>query len=210
MSAAKRFAAWATMRRPIYRDNKSVQAIPALVLLKVAGTDPAIVPTPSLSERVEATLAYLQLSPDRQENMDYVVFFLGKITRDLAKEFNDKIVLNVDPKTTPKESIAVSQRDYYPWKYGAARLESAFKDWKSAWDQENPAAPQPASKLMTDLVSRVNDYVYIPITGTNSGNKPIDGSIVDDWVKQQLDAGLFANASLFKDVPDAKVAYPNP
>ncbi|MFL5342647.1 MAG: hypothetical protein ACJ8F7_21150 [Gemmataceae bacterium] len=201
------------VRKPIYRTDKTVVAVPALVLLKVAAIDTSIQPTPSLSERVEATLGYLQLTPDRQENMDYAVFYLGKITRDLAKEFNDKQVFAVDPKATPKDSLSLTYRDYYAWKYGAARLEAGLKSWKATWDTENPAAPQPASKLMTDLVAKANDYVYGPITGLTSGNKTIDGTVIDDWVTQQLNAGVFANTMLFKDLPDDpayKIAYPNP
>ena len=199
------------VRKPIYRTEGKIVAIPALWLLRVAAADPVLSPLPNVSERVEGAVSYLQLNPDRTENTDYAVFYLGKMARDLAKDFSEKQDLKIDPKEKPKElGTPVSQRDYYAWKAGMLKLEMGLKDWKAAWDADNPTPPQPAGRLMTELVANVVNNICEPIQGINAARKQIDGSEVDRWVTDQLSAGLFANASLFKDDPTATVALSIP
>jgi hypothetical protein len=63
---------------------------------------------------------------------------------------------------------------------------------------------------MTELVANVVNNICVPIQGTDAARKEISGAEVDRWVTDQLSAGLFANASLFKDDPTATVALSIP
>src|SRR5262249_57988284 len=77
------------VRKPVLREDKKIVASPALWLLRVVAMDPMIKPEPSLSERADALVGYLQLAVDRDENMDYALFFVGRGIRDLAAEFKE-------------------------------------------------------------------------------------------------------------------------
>ena len=66
------------------------------------------------------------------------------------------------------------------------------------------------TRLMTELVANVVNHICEPIQGSNAALKQINGAEVDQWVTDQLSAGLFANASLFKDDPTATVALSIP
>ena len=68
----------------------------------------------------------------------------------------------------------------------------------------------PAGQLMTELVAHVVNNICVPIQGTDAARKGISGAEVDQWVNDQLSAGLFANASLFKDDPTATVTLSIP
>lgn len=143
------------VRYSVVRVEGKVEMIPGLILLRVANMDKSIVPSPSLSERIEALVGYLQLAPDKEVNMDFTSWFVATVLHDLAVEYGSAKPL--PPKGTavadlPKEPLP--ERDGIAWKLAATRLGVALKAWKDHWENDLPP-PRPADQAR--LVSRVVD-----------------------------------------------------
>lgn len=200
-----------SVRKPIIRKDKAVLAIPAVWLLRIACADPVITLTPSVAERAEALIGYLQLNPDRQQNIDYAIFFLAKTARDLATEFNSRTTTlpALDPKVPPPMGVSITQRDYYTWKLFAARLEGALKDWKTAWDNEHPNTPQPAARLVNDFVNNVTENVCKPLQSNMMGGNTADPASVNNWINSQFEQKIITSPCLFNEDPKALVVHPN-
>jgi hypothetical protein len=136
------------VRKSIVRDpsnNAKVIVDPALWLLRVANSDRELVPSPSLSERVEGVIGYLMLIPDTEENMDFAAGFVATAMRDIAQEYKDRKLLE-KPKADDKSPPAhiPEERDYLPWKLVANRLSLAFREWRYNWETYVPVAKRSA------------------------------------------------------------------
>jgi len=145
------------VRKPIVRGqglNAQVIAEPALWLLRVANADKNLVPSPSLSERVEGLVGYLHLNPDKDENMDYATRYVAAAFRDITTEYINRKALD-KPKADDKAPTArfPEERDYHPWRLTANRLQIAIRDWRSNWEDNIPAANRPAN--VQDMVQAV-------------------------------------------------------
>lgn len=197
------------VRKPALRDGAKIVASPAVWLLRVVAMDPAINPPPSLSERADALVGYLQLRPDRDENMDYAVFFVGLGLRDLAFEFKEFKANNqtppADPKAPPKPGEVPQARDVHPWRVTAVRLLAAASDWKDAWDADNPSAPQPQAKMIAELIEQSKARILEPMSAAAAVNQQVvDFQALAAWLQAQK----YPNTTLFKDDPATTITLP--
>lgn len=193
------------VRLPVVRVLGKVETMPALVLLRVANMDKSITPAPSLSERIEALVGYLQLAPDRQINQDFTAGFVGTVLRDLALEYKSAKPLpntkGVAPEDLPKEPLP--ERDAIPWKLTATRLSVAMKTWKDNWENNLPP-PRPADQKA--LVSRIADLgeskFFKPANETKRDQVDVEAMI--SW----LQTSKFPNVLLLTDEKSSFIARP--
>jgi hypothetical protein len=196
------------VRKPVLREDKKIVAAPALWLLRVVAMDPMIKPEPSLSERAEALAGYLQLAPDKSENMDYAVFFVGSGIRDLSSEFlafTKRTPIPTDPNTKPDPAAVFLPRDWYSWRTFAARMYALTKDWKDAWEGENPNPMAGEGKMITELVEMSRTQIFDPMSSnTTSVQQSVNNQILDGWLR----AEKYPSKSLFKDDPNSIITFP--
>jgi hypothetical protein len=137
-------------RFPVVRVDGKIETIPALHLLRFANSDKSISPPPSLSERADALTGYLQLVPDRDQNMVCASYFVAAALSNLAQECATAkpIVKGVRPMGP------LGENDDYAWYLAAMRLSVSLKSWRSNWENNLPP-PRPADHAR--MVSRVAD-----------------------------------------------------
>lgn len=166
----------ATARTPVLGKEQ-----PALTLARVAGADESLVPTPRLTERLEAALGLAQIStgsakfPDFQP--DYAAAQIARFVVDLGLQANP----NLDSK--PISRIR-------PWKIDAARMIEALD------------AVQAAVKVpyVQDVVKQA-----LPVLNSLEQNQPSQTNDLADWLSRNPPP----SASLFKSNP-ASVVKPAP
>ena len=196
------------VRKPVLREDKKIVAAPALWLLRVASMDPIIVPTPSLTERAEALIGFLQLAPDSQQNLDYASWFVGLGIVDLGYEFTEFKQVSmppVVPANPPKIGEAVKPCETIPWRIVANRMRGALTEWKDAWDANGAGGQGPAAKLMAELVSKSVSQLFEPMS-TVASQQNAEGvhTTIDTWLRAQQ----YPNVCLFKDDPTSVVTRP--
>ncbi len=192
------------VRHPIVRVEGKIECLPALVLLRVANMDRSIVPSPSLSERTEALIGYLNLDPDKSINMDFAAGFVGTVLKDLASEYQRARALpakNTPVSELPKEPLP--ERDQMPWKYVGRRLSVNLAAWRDRWTNELPL-PRPADQAQ--LVSRIADigetkFLKQAIDGKRA---EVDVMALRDW----LDNNKFPNVLLISEDKESYIARP--
>jgi hypothetical protein len=178
--------------------------MPALVLLRVANMDQSIVPAPSLSERAEALIGYLNLDPDKSINMDFTAEFVGKALKDLAAEYTSAKALparNTPATELPKEPLP--ERDNIPWKYVGRRLSVNLANWRDRWTNELPL-PRPADQAQ--LVARIADtgeskFCKLAIEGKRA---EVDVDAISRW----LNNNKFPNVTLISEDKESYIARP--
>jgi hypothetical protein len=192
------------VRYPIVRVQGNVQTIPAIVLLRFANSDKSIVPPPSVSERAEGLIGYLQLAPDKEQNMDFSAGFVALAVRDLAVDYKaakPPPPKGIDPKDLPKEPLA--ERDYMAWKLTATRISAGLKSWKDNWDNNLPP-PRPAdqARLVTGAFDQCETAVLKYI---NDGKRT---EVAPDLLNQWLQNEKFPNNLMFSDDKSTFITRP--
>lgn len=192
------------VRYSVVRSQGEVLSVPGLILLRVANMDRSLAPTPSISERVEALVGYLQLAPDKEVNMDFTAGFVGTALRDLAVEY--KTAKPLPPKGTaaadlPKEPLP--ERDTIAWKYAATRLSVAIKSWKDRWQNDLPP-PRPADQAR--LVNRIADLADSSfLTLAHDGKREsVDPEPIKNWLINEK----FPNSLMLTDDKNTFIARP--
>jgi hypothetical protein len=181
------------IRKPVIRKDKAIVADPALWLLKVVAMDQAIPLVPNLQERMEATIGYLQLNPDRAQNVDFAIYYIGAAIVEFATLANTR----ANPKLGPPEPMPgkeVSPQEYYGWKLASTRLLGAMKEWKEAWDQDHPNSPQPQTRMVSELVEKTKLHMIDPILAIGD-RKDTDVDLLRKWWEEQK----WPNDKLYKE-----------
>lgn len=170
-----------------------VQGRPALALLKVARGDGLNPPSNtqqgpdvrSSGERIEAVIGFCTLFPpksDRDMNLDYAVYQVGRALQDLV------------PLYQP-QSDATST----PWKVSAQRLRDAL----ATWHARSVDMKLQGTNLIKDLMDTAERDVLGPIEAGNQANMPNAASF-GQWVQQVAPK----SKSLFKSDDKTTVNVP--
>jgi hypothetical protein len=194
------------VRMSVVRVDDKVVAVPALWLLRMANADKNIVPPASLAERVEGLVGYLQLSPDKDLNMDFAVGFVAEALRDITRDFKGRHRTEkpkADEKKPPDRTPEPS--DYFPWRLTANRLDLALTGWRNAWEASLPASAKPpeVQNMLKTLVSTVTSEVLKPIIE----NQPSE-NIVLGGLDGFLSTNKFPNVTLLTDDKNSFISRP--
>jgi hypothetical protein len=198
------------VRKPIVKIDDKIVSVPALWLLRVANGDKNLVPAPSLSERVEGLVGYLQLSPDRDLNMDFAAGFVAAAVVDIARDYKDR-----KPLAKPAAGAAVpagpaaEERDWLPWKLTANRMSLGLITWRKNWDEALPAAAKPddVKRIVNGVVDGAeSDFLKVVLSsGPNESVTADNGSL-----KKLLETpGAFKNNLLLSNDKNSFVTRPD-
>jgi len=163
--------------------NGPVDARPALVLLRVAGRDtPA--PEPSISERVEAIIAFCQLFTDRERdlNVDYAVAQLGQALVELGQY-----------------RLANKDNEDIPWKERANDLQAALEGWQKHVEK----MLLPEASTVKGFVDTAANELFVPIQRGQEGLGPNPLNL-QNWLSTRKPQ----STTLFKNDPDSAVRPP--
>jgi hypothetical protein len=183
------------VRHPIVRIEGKIEAVPAVVLLRFAAADKSIQPPPSLSERAEGLVGYLQLNPDKEQNMDLAAGYAAQTILELGVEYKAAKPLpprGTDPKELPKEPFG--ERDYLPWKLIGTRISVGLKSWKENWEN-NLAPPRPPDQVR--LVTAAVDKCESALLKFMADGKRDQADT--DSIKEWLRVEKFPNNLLFSE-----------
>ncbi|HLW67225.1 MAG TPA: hypothetical protein VKS79_18065 [Gemmataceae bacterium] len=196
------------VRYPVIRDEKEKKVIvnPAFWLLRFAAADPMINPTPSLYERAEALIGFLQLNPDPQMEMDYASWYAALAFRDLASEFSGREVKLPGAAPAPGAGGAAQLRDYMPWKLIWNKLEILFKPWVVGWEGTHANAPRVPDQMVTELLQLCQAQIFQPCVGVSQLPQNVEYETISSWLQNQQ-ANVTAK-TLFKDDPDSEIKVP--
>jgi hypothetical protein len=151
-------------------------ARPALLLLRVAGRDPGVVPEPRPDERVEAAIgvARMRSAAAKDYQPDYAAWVLGKCVVEFVNAANGN---------SKAAKTALRSR---PWKIDAARLGEALEAMKA----------DTKDKYVENVVGRA-----LPLlTAVEGGQRP-DPAALNTW----LAGNEPPHKELFKDMPESAV-----
>jgi hypothetical protein len=191
------------VRTPIVREDKgmTIVADPAFWLLRIAAGDPVLNPMPSLYERAEALIGFLQLNPDPQMEMDYASWFLAAAIRDLAAEFSARKVKLPNAPPNPGDTEQAFARDYVPWKTFWFKIDVLFDPWKKGWEGSIANPPQGPLAMVNDLYQQC-DASILKLTSKVTTLPPnVEYEQLTTWLQAQLPKVMAK--SLFKDDPAA-------
>jgi hypothetical protein len=198
------------VRKPVVRNqnvNGGIITIPALWLLRVANADTSLVPSPSLSERVEGLVGYLRLNPDKDQNMDYASAYVASAVQDIAREYKERKILE-KPKPEDKATAVrlPEERDYLPWKTAANRLQVAIKDWQENWEANVPAGNRPENiqRMVREVAIDTNEDILSHIIAGNQTEQ-----VVVDRLRVFLSNSQFNSTSLYTDDKGATITRPD-
>ncbi|HEV3142592.1 MAG TPA: hypothetical protein VGZ47_01780 [Gemmataceae bacterium] len=196
------------VHNPIIRDekDKKIMADPAFVLLRIAAADPTVSPTPSLYERAEALIGFLQLNPDREMEMDYASWYVAITMRDLAAEFSARKIKVPGAAANPDDKEIAQPRDYLPWKTIWNKLEILFKPWKDGWEGTYANAPRGPDQMVTDLLQICQAQLFQPCVGVATLPPNVEYESLTTWIQNQQ--GNVMAKTLFKDDPDSEIKVP--
>lgn len=176
------------------RDKGKVECSPSLTLLKVARGDGLTPPstTPqgmpdirTLGERVEAIIGFCQIPQprtDRDLNIDYAVYHIGRAIQDIAPLY----------RFGGKETST-------PWKVSAMRIREALTNWAT---EANDMKLQDA-KLISQLLQTVDADILKPIEESREDVMPNPVNLTQ-WLQQNQPK----STSLFKNDPKSTIAVP--
>ena len=194
------------VRKPIVKVDDKIVAQPALWLLRVANADTNLVPSPSLSERVDGLAGYLQLNIDKDIDMTFTVGFVATAMRDLAAEYTTHKPPGkpkLDEKKLPTNPV--EERDTLAWRESIYRLSAALQSWRKSWD-ELPAANKPAAvQRMLNRVVETSEKEFLKPAKEGRPNEEI--TLVDTLEKTFLNTEKF-NTFLLPDDKNSFITRP--
>lgn len=191
------------VRYSVIRKDKTIEMAPAVVLLRYAVGAPALQPAPNLSERAEALIGYLQLAPDREQQMDFAGFYVGIAVRQIVADFNSRKEIPAIAKDGDEKVEAIAtpkQADYYTWRLTATKLVEVLKTWKTNWQVNSPRPTPEVDKIMTEVTQQAIDNLLTPLTGTLPKSDIPLGDF-NTWLGNQQKN--IKSTSLFKDEPNS-------
>ena len=196
------------VRYPILRDEmeKKIIANPAFWLLRIAAADPMINPTPSLYERAEALIGFLQLNPDRDMELDYAAYYVAIAVRDLAAEFSGRRVKLAGAAANPDDKEGSQPRDYLPWKLIWNKVEILFKPWIVAWEGTHANAPRGPDQMANELLQQCQSQIFQICVGVSVLPQNVEYESITSWIQNQQ-ANVTAK-TLFKDDPESEIKVP--
>lgn len=193
------------VRRPIMRIDDKVVAEPALWLLRFANADTRIAVPPSLSERLEAGVAYLQLNADKDQNADYAMWYVSGLVHEMTVQYRDyKQLTPLDkpkPEDTKPPERKPDERDALAWKYSATRLSLGLKDWMKNWEDKVPPSSRPAEvqNVVRTFMSAVQTNILEPMSKGNPGG------LFTEPLEKWRENTRFPAVSLYSEVPASTV-----
>jgi hypothetical protein len=184
--------ALALVRVQQVRDKGKVECQPALALLRIARGDglkpTSITPqgTPDMravAERLEAVIGFCNLIPpktDRDMNVDYAVYHVGRAIQELAPLY----------KFGSKDTSI-------PWKVMVLRLREALNNWK---DRSMQMANIQNKEMIGALIAIIDLDILKPIEEAKVDAVP-NPAPLDQWLKTNLPK----NKALFKSDEKSRV-----
>lgn len=147
---------------------------PAATLVRVAMSDPALVPAPTPAECGEAVIGLCNMSPNLNGN-PIKGFNAGALVEAMATG----IIKFAGPRAADPLDKSV------PWRGYSVRMADAFRNWPPLFDPLfDPLQPARFSKqeipaAVTDLIDRTRANVLAPIDKVGAGGGPDLGSPVN-------------------------------
>lgn len=177
---------------------------PAHTLIRIAMSDPTIVPAPSPAECAEAIIGLCNMAPNR-----YTTPVKGFNPDALAEAIASGLI------TFAGERAAKPFDRSLPWRGYSIRLSDAFKSWAPLFDPlYDPLSPAKADlklqpREITDIIARAQTAILIPMEKVDASGKPdlsqrVDIEAMKAFLKQ-LQGNPKRTGMLIKDVPATRL-----
>jgi hypothetical protein len=187
---------------------------PAYTLVRVAMSDPNLLPPPGPAEAAEAVIGICNMAPTEEQL---------KGGFKLIKEYNSDVAVEAVTAalvTFAKPRAANAFDRSLPWRLYAARVGEALRNWRLLFDPDyesfrpinyNPALiPAGVEALSTEVVPKV----LAPMDKVDFQGKPEPGATVGiEWLQQRVKAlreRPKRNTELFANVAATTINFPPP
>lgn len=176
----------------VTNDTLDKERRPLFTLCRVAVSDPALVPAPSVKELGEAVIGLGTMVPSESVNADVLGLVIAKGVSDFILE------KSASGRVLNKDDV---QRTH--WKLYGMRLKNAY----TAWEQsiQKTKLPKAAKDTLSGIAQIGVTAVFDPLTKqTENGTVNLDKAAVDNWYTNRFNAmkGAF---DLYTDKPDFKI-----
>jgi hypothetical protein len=181
---------------------------PSYTLVRVAMSDPALVPAPGPAEAAEAAIGLCNMAPLEEQLRGG--FKPVKYNADVAVEaITTALVTFAAPRAARADDKTL------PWRTYAARIGEAMRNWRPMFDPEydpfQPAKPHdpklvpaPVEGLSTEVVPKI----LAPMDKADFGTK-----VELPWLRERLgkmQSNPKRNTRLFPDVAETSIDFPAP
>jgi hypothetical protein len=170
---------------------------PLYTLARVAVSDPAVVPAPSVKEIGEAVIGLATMVPSESINADTLGLVIARGVSDFVTD-----------KATSGRAIDKDVVQVAHWKLYGGRLKQAF----SAWEKEIQSPKMKLGKASKDslvgLSQTATSAVFDPLSKqqADGGGVGVNKSAVDNWMTTKMaEIKLSGPPSLYQDKPTLKV-----
>lgn len=179
----------------VTNDTQDKERRPLYTLCRVAVSDPALVPAPSVKELGEAVIGLGTMVPSEAVNPDVLGLVIAKGVSDfILEKAAAGRVLNKDDV----------QRAH--WKLYGTRLKNAYTAWER--DLQKTKVPKAGKDTLAAIAQISITAVFDPLTKqTENGSVPnLDKASVDNWYTNRFNAIQAKGAfDLYTDKPDFKI-----
>jgi len=187
---------------------------PAYTLVRIAMSDPNLLPAPKPAEVADAVIGLCNMAPAEEQL---------KGGFKLVKEYNADVVVEAVTAglvTFAKPRAANAFDNTVKWRYYAAELAGALRDWRPLWDPD--AEPLASTRFNAALVPpgvealsrEIVPLVLAPMDKTDSGGRPDPAARVNIEELQrrlgELRARPKRNTLLFANAPQTTIDFPPP
>lgn len=148
---------------------------PLYTLARVAVSDPALTPIPSVKEIGEALLGIANMMPSDSIHANAYGVVIAKGVSDF-----------VLPKVSGGRLLDEDAVQQIPWKLYGSQLKAAFADWEKAINSPTLKIARPEKDMLIGLSQVITTSVFDPLSRqTESGQANIDKSAIDNWMTEK-------------------------
>lgn len=181
---------------------------PSYTLVRVAMSDPALVPAPGPAEAAEAAIGICTMAPVTEQLRGGFAPVKG-YNADVAVEAVTVALANF---ASPRAARADDKT--LPWRTYAARIAEAMRNWRPMFDPDyDPAqpakydpqlVPAPVESMFKEVVPKI----LAPMDKADIATK-VDLPWLNDRIRT-LRANPKRNTRLFADLPQTSIEFPQP
>ncbi len=178
----------------VINDTQDKERRPLYTLCRVAVSDPALVPAPSVKELGEAVIGLGTMVPSEAVNADVLGLSIAKGVSDFILE-----------KAASGKALGEGEVQRLHWKVYGTRLKNAYANWEK--DLQKAKLPKAAKDTLISIAQTSTTGVFDPLTKqSDKGSFTPDKPAVDNWYTNRYNAVKAKGAfDLYTDKPDFKI-----
>lgn len=178
----------------VTNDTQDKERRPLYTLCRVAVSDPALVPAPSIKELGEAVIGLGTMVPSDAVNADVLGLVIAKGVSDFILE-----------KAAAGKALSEGELQRLHWKVYGTRLKNTYATWER--DLQKAKLPKVSKDTLASIAQTSTTAVFDPLTKqSDKGSVTLDKSAVDNWYTNRFNAVRAKGAfDLYTDKPDFKI-----